>query len=90
MARQRAAARTRGKSDPIDALAVARALAREDDLPAAFTDERAREVKLVLARREDLVAERTRVINRLRWHFHELDPGACQVVCVSGVVIGRG
>lgn len=74
MARQRAAARTRGKSDPIDALAVARALAREDDLPAAFTDERAREVKLVLARREDLVAERTRVINRLRWHFHELDP----------------
>lgn len=74
MARQRAAARTRGKSDPIDALAVARALAREDDLPAAFTDEQAREVKLVLARREDLVAERTRVINRLRWHLHELDP----------------
>src|SRR5699024_2200903 len=27
-----------------------------------------------LARREDLVAERTRVINRLRWHLHELDP----------------
>jgi transposase len=74
MARQRAAARTRGKSDPIDALAVARAMAREDDLPAAFTDEQAREVKLVLARREDLVAERTRVINRLRWHLHELDP----------------
>jgi transposase len=49
-------------------------LAREDDLPAAFTDEQAREVKLVLARREDLVAERTRVINRLRWHLHELDP----------------
>lgn len=74
MARQRAAARTRGKSDPIDALAVARAMAREDDLPIAFTDEQAREVKLVLARREDLVAERTRAINRLRWHLHELDP----------------
>src|SRR5699024_3612200 len=57
MARQRAAARTSGKSDPIDALAVARAMAREDDLPAAFTDEQAREIKLVLARREDLVAE---------------------------------
>ncbi|WP_245822999.1 IS110 family transposase [Brachybacterium avium] len=74
MARQRATARTRGKSDPIDALAVARAMAREDDLPVAFTDEQAREIKLVLARREDLVAERTRVINRLRWHLHELDP----------------
>lgn len=74
MARQRAAARTRGKSDPIDALAVARAMAREDDLPVAFTDEQAREIKLVLGRREDLVGERTRVINRLRWHLHELDP----------------
>src|SRR5699024_12136991 len=52
MARQCAAARTRGKSDPIAALAVARAMAREDDLPAAFTDEQAREGKLVLARRE--------------------------------------
>lgn len=74
MARQRATARTRGKSDPIDALAVARAMAREEDLPTASTDEQAREVKLILARREDLVAERTRVINRLRWHLHELDP----------------
>jgi transposase len=24
--------------------------------------------------REDLVAERTRIINRLRWHLHEIDP----------------
>jgi len=24
--------------------------------------------------REDLVAERTRIIARLRWHLHELDP----------------
>lgn len=24
--------------------------------------------------REDLVAERTRCLNRLRWHLHELDP----------------
>src|SRR5690625_5772938 len=74
MARQCAAARTRGKSDPIDALAVARAMAREDDLPAAFTDEQAREVKHHLSRREGVVAERTRVIDRLRWHLHELDP----------------
>jgi transposase len=74
MARHRASARTRGKSDPIDALAVARAVAREEDLPAAVTDDHAREVALLVARREDLVAERTRAINRLRWHLHELDP----------------
>jgi len=74
MAKQRAAARTRGKSDPIDALAVARAMAREEDLPAAVTDEPVREIKLFLNRREDLVAERTRVINRVRVHLHELDP----------------
>ena len=34
----------------------------------------AREVRLLLDRREDLVAQRTRQINRLRWHLHELDP----------------
>jgi transposase len=35
MARTRASARTAGKSDPIDALAVARAALREPDLPTA-------------------------------------------------------
>ncbi|WP_188540676.1 IS110 family transposase, partial [Kocuria dechangensis] len=75
MARQRASARTRGKSDPIDALAVARVVVREEDLPVAVTDDHAREVALLVARRDDLVAERTRAINRLRWHLHELDPG---------------
>src|SRR4051794_27361605 len=38
MAGARAGARTRGKSDPIDALAVARAALREPDLPAAHLD----------------------------------------------------
>ena len=36
MAEQRRVARTRGKSDPIDALAVARAALREPDLPVAI------------------------------------------------------
>jgi transposase len=55
-------------------LAVARAALREPDLPAARLDEPTRELKLLLDHREDLVAERTRVQNRLRWHVHELDP----------------
>jgi transposase len=74
MANARDAARTYGKSDPIDALAVARAALREPDLPAAHLDDDAREIRLLVDHREDLVAERTRHINRVRWHFHEIDP----------------
>ena len=43
-ARHRASARSRGKSDPIDALAVARAVLREPDLPVACHDETSREM----------------------------------------------
>jgi transposase len=75
MAHARDAARSYGKSDPIDALAVARAAQREPNLPTAALDGPAREVRLLSDHREHLVAERTRVINRLRWHLHELDPG---------------
>lgn len=74
MAGARASARTRGKSDPIDALAVARAALREPDLPAAVHDQTSRDLKLLVDHREDLVAERTRMQNRVRWLLHELDP----------------
>jgi transposase len=74
MAGARQAVRTQGKSDPIDALAVARAALREPDLPTAGHDQASWEVKLLVDHREHLVAERTRTINRLRWHLHQLDP----------------
>lgn len=74
MANCRDSARTYGKSDPIDALAVARAALRHPDLPVASLDGPTRELRLLVDHREDLVAERTRCINRLRWHLHELDP----------------
>src|SRR5215475_6467021 len=74
MAGARDSARTYGKSDPIDALAVARAALREPGLPAARLEGPERELRLLVDHREDLVAERTRAINRLRWHLHELDP----------------
>lgn len=74
MAEQRRVARTRGKSDPIDALAVARAFLREPSLPVASHDEVSREAKLVVDRREALVNTRTRTINSLLWRVHELDP----------------
>jgi transposase len=74
MAEQRRTARTRGKSDPIDALAVARAAQREPDLPVASHDDVSRELKLLVDRRDDLVKHRTATINRLLWRVHELDP----------------
>jgi transposase len=74
MAHARDAARTYGKSDPIDALAVARAALREPNLPVARLDGPSRELRLLVDHREDLIRERTAQVNRLRWHLHELDP----------------
>lgn len=74
MALTRASARTRGKSDPIDALAVARAFLREPTLPVASHDEVSRELKLLVDRRETLVGQRTATINSLLWRVHELEP----------------
>lgn len=75
MAGSRRSAREPGKSDPIDALAVARAVLREPDLPAATLEGPERDVRLLVDHREDLVASRTQDQNRLRWHLHELMPG---------------
>jgi len=74
MAGARKGGRERGKSDPIDALAVAWAALREPNLPTAHLDGPARELRLLVDHREDLVTERTRMQNRLRWHLHELFP----------------
>ena len=71
----RRAGRQRGKSDPIDALAVARVALREPDLDRPRPgEERYRELKLLVVHRDDLVDERRRCQQRLRWHLHQLDP----------------
>ncbi len=75
MAGQRRGGRERGKSDPIDALAIARVALREEiTLPAARLDGPVLEVRRLGDYRDDLVAERTRVVNSLRWMVHDLDP----------------
>src|SRR5215211_3437855 len=75
MAPERRAGRARGKSDPIDALAVARAALREPRLSRPRPDEQPfRDLKLLVDHREDLVDERRRAQQRLRWHLHQLDP----------------
>lgn len=70
----RRSGREGGKSDPIDALAVARAALREPDLPVAQLDGPERELRLLVDHRDDLVRERTRIQSRIRWHLHEIDP----------------
>lgn len=72
MAGARRSGREPGKSDPIDALAVARAVLREPDLPVATLDGPERELRLLVDHREDLVGERTRHEQRLRWFLVEL------------------
>jgi len=76
MAGRRRGSRQRGKSDPIDSLAVARAALEEgiDTLPVARLEGPAREIKLLLDHRDDVVAERTRIQNRLRWLLHDRWP----------------
>jgi transposase len=75
MAPQRRAGRLRGKSDSIDALAIARAALREPCLDQPRPGEqRLRALKLLVDHRDDLVDERRRVQQRLRWHVHELEP----------------
>src|SRR6516225_790288 len=76
MGASRKGQREPGKSDEIDALAVARAVVKDglDQFPVAYLNERAMEIRLLSDHRHDLVVERTRTINRLRWHLLELCP----------------
>src|SRR5271166_1221194 len=62
MGASRRGERERGKSDQIDALAVARAVVKDgvESFPAAYLNEDAMEIRLLFDHRHDLVAERTR------------------------------
>jgi transposase len=76
MGASRRGEREPGKSDQIDALAIARAVVKDgiERFPVAHLDDRAMEIRLLSDHRKDLVAERTRMQNRLRWHLLELCP----------------
>ena len=76
MAGARRAARERGKSDVIDAVAIARAALREslDKLPIAQLAGPELDIRLLVDHRERLIAQRTALINDLRWHLHDRWP----------------
>jgi transposase len=74
MGEARRSDRIAGKSDPVDATAVARAALRHPELPEARLAGIERDLGLLVAHREMLVNERTDKICKLRWLLHDLDP----------------
>ena len=73
----RKVSRQAGKADPIDARAVALAVVRDgvESFSVAFTDEYAMEIRVLSDYRDQIISERTRMINRLRWHLVAIAPG---------------
>lgn len=74
VAQVRGSAREVGKSDPIDALAVARAVLQDPNLPRARHDPDSLACKLMVDRRDTLVQRRSATMTRLQWRIHQLDP----------------
>src|SRR4051812_28307382 len=76
MAASRRNVRDRGKSDSIDAIAVARAALREglDALPAAQREGVELDLRLLVDHRERLIRQRVALNNTLQWHLHDLWP----------------
>src|SRR5215208_91469 len=72
----RKGARQRGKSDPINALGVARAALQEglDTFPAAHLDGPELDLRLLVDHRERLVRHRVELNSTLLWHLHDLWP----------------
>jgi transposase len=63
------------KNDGVDALATALAASRNERLAAVDPEAASEVLRLLSERREDLVAERTRALNRLHGLLRELLPG---------------
>jgi len=75
-AKGRRSARQRGKSDPLDALNVARAALQEglESFPAAHLDGPELDLRLLVDHRERLVRQRVELNSTLLWHLHDLWP----------------
>src|SRR5215210_1500315 len=63
------------KNDGLDALATALAASRNERLAAVDPEAASEAMRLLSERREDLVAERTRTLNRLHAFLRDLVPG---------------
>jgi transposase len=90
-ARGRFTSRRAGKSDPGDALVIARVTLREPDLPPVRRADRSRDLGLLVDAREAAVTGATRSRNRLHAHLVVLVPGYGERVerLVSGAALAR-
>ncbi len=72
----RKSARQRGKSDPIDAIGVARVALQEglESFPVAHLDGPELDLRLLVDHRERLVRQRVALNSTLQWHLHDLWP----------------
>ncbi len=73
--RERGRTRLPGKSDPGDALAIARITARERSLPPVRLSDRTVDIRMLVEAREDAIAEAVRVRNRPHADLVILVPG---------------
>ena len=73
--RERGRSRRAGKSDPGDALAIARVTLREPDLPPVRLEDCSTELGLLADARDDIVRVQTQARNRLHAHLVVLLPG---------------
>ena len=83
-AQARRGQRTRQKTDQLDALAIARVAAREDDLPAPRCHEVVDDLRSLVLYRRELVEARTTEINRLHADLIQIRPGYHKL-CSSGL-----
>jgi len=74
-AQYRRRGRTQDKTDETDALAIARLLLSEGDtLPEVQRDDLSTELRLLSDHRDNLLAEKTRLINQLHGQMLQVDP----------------
>jgi transposase len=72
--------RAKGKSDPVDAVAIARVVAADETLPSARRTTLLTDLKLLVDYRDQLVHARTQVSNRIHADLVIIRPGYEQVV----------
>jgi transposase len=72
--------RSKGKSDPVDAVAIARVVAAEQTLPSAKRATLLADLKLLVDHRDQLVRARTQLANRVHADLVVMRPGYEEVV----------
>ncbi len=86
-AQYRRRGRSQDKTDDADALAIARLLRAEgQQLPLVQADDASTELRLLSDHRDNLIAERTRLINQLHAQMLQIDPCYAEK---SGTLTGR-